>query len=93
MKVLSVTAALRRSMPKFVAGGKVDAGWVTAEATVQVAVEEGDDPADAANNAREMARLQVKAELAEFFPPLKAEIDGLYLGLPNMAPAQEEEVF
>lgn len=93
MQVLTVTAALRRSMPKSVAGGKVDAGWVTAEITVQVAVEDGDDPANVAYNAREMARAQVKAELAEFFPPLKAEIAGLYLGLPDMAPAEPEEVF
>lgn len=92
MKVLTVTAALRRSMPKSAADGR-DAGWVTAESVVQVAVEDDDDPENVANNARAMARLQVKAEMSLFFPALAAEIDGLYLGLPDMAPDDPEEVF
>lgn len=50
--------------------------------TLWADLEEGDDPALAANALRQMARHQVLAEMARIKPELQAKVEGIFMGLP-----------
>jgi len=50
--------------------------------TLWADLEEGDDPALAANALRQMARHHVLAEMARIKPELQAKVEGIFMGLP-----------
>lgn len=50
--------------------------------TLWAQLEDGDDPAPAAEALRQMARHQVMAELARLQPSLKAKVEDIFMGLP-----------
>lgn len=50
--------------------------------TLWADLEDGDDPALAADALRQMARHQVLAEMARIKPELQAKVEGIFMGLP-----------
>ena len=58
------------------------------EMTLWADLDEGDDPATAAEALRQMARNNVMAELARLQPSLQAKVQDLFMGLPVEVQAQ-----
>ena len=58
------------------------------EMTLWADIDEGDDPATAAEALRQMARNNVMAELARLQPQLAAKVQDLFMGLPVEVQAQ-----
>lgn len=50
--------------------------------TLWADLEDGDDPATAAEALRQMARHQVMSELARLDSRLSAKVEGIFMGLP-----------
>ncbi|MCA9366843.1 hypothetical protein KC887_01095 [Candidatus Kaiserbacteria bacterium] len=58
--------------------------------TLWADIDEGDDPATAAESLRQMARHQVMAEMARIRPELQAKVEDIFMGLPVSVREQME---